>query len=405
MKTLWDEKGRGRGLMLAAVLSVLLLAPAPARAQGDTFAGEWAMESAQAGDVMSVELTRRPPGGGRDSRYFKVGLAELEGLARASVFSRGERVSFRLRRPAGTFDFAGEFREGKGAGSFTFTADPQFVERMRREGYGDAVRENLFGFAVGNYGGSPADEMSALGVERPTPDQLESMQLFGVTPDYVRSLRALGYEPRSVEQLISLRLHGATAEYIKAVSAEVSARPTLEQLVSMRVHGVTLKFVEELKSLGYERLTPDQLVSMRMFGVTTDLIRRLRAEGSGVVPVDRLIDMRIFNVPAELVRRMNARDASDDSAGDWYVKFYRRGTDKVWVSLHDRAGRIDNRSFEVAPAQLEGLSESQAFAGGETQVRFTLVRDGATLVCTGWFKDGFGAGTYVYAPGVGAARH
>jgi hypothetical protein len=404
MKTLCAEKLKVGGLMVAAALALVLVAAASARAQDDSFEGVWTMESAQPGDTLSVELTRRPPGGGRDSRFFKVELEKLEGLARASVFSRGDRVTFRLRRPAGTFDFAGEFREGKGAGTFTFTADPQFVERMRREGYGEAVRENLFGFAVGNYGGAVADELSALGVERPTPDQLKSMQLFGVTPDYVRSLRALGYEPHSVEQLISLRLQGATVEYIKAISAETAVRPTLEQLVSMRLQGVTLKFVEELKSLGYERLTPDQLVSMRMFGVTTDLIRRLRAEGSGFVPVERLVDMRLFNVPADLVRRMPARNASDSSAGDWYVKFYRRGTDRVWVSLRDRAGRIENRSFEVAPARLEGLSESEVFSGGETQVRFTLVRDGATLLCTGWFKDGFGVGTYVYAPG-GAAQH
>ncbi len=399
------EKLNRRGLAAAAVLAVLFAGLATARAQGDSFAGEWTMEYAPQGDEVRAALAVRPAGGGRDSRYFKVGLDELVGLSRSSVSSRGERVRFELRRPAGTFAFTGEFREGKGAGSFTFKADPRFVERMKSEGYGEAVRENLFGFAVGNYGGAAADELSALGVERPSPEQLKSMQLFGVTPDYVRSLRALGYEPRSVEQLISLRMHGATAEYIKAVSAEVSSQPTLEQLVSMRMFGVTLKFVEELKSLGYERLTPDQLVSMRMFGVTTDNIRRLRTEGSGVVPVDRLIDMRLFDVPADLARLVNARGASDDSAGDWYVKFYRRGTDKVWVSLRDRAGRIDNRSFEVAPAQLNGLNESQAFAGGETQVRFTLVRDGATLLCTGWFEDGFGAGTYVYAPGGDAAKH
>ena len=387
-------------LTAAAALALLLPAPAPALAQGETVAGEWTMEAAPAGDTMRAGVTVRPRGGGRDSRYFTVGAGELEGLARERVFSRGGRVRFRLRRPAGTFDFEGEFREGKGAGSFTFAPDPQFVERMRREGYGEAVKQNLLGFAVGNFGGGPAEELAALGVERPTPEQLKSMALFGVTPGYVRELRELGYEPRSVDQLISLRLHGATADYIRAVSAEVSERPTLEQLVSMRLQGVTLKFVEELRSLGYERLTPDQLVSMRMQGVTPDLIRRLRAEGAGRVPAERLVDMRLFGVPAELVRRM---PAADGSAGDWYVKFYGRGAGRAWVYLRDRTGRIESRSFEVTAARLEGLGESQAFSGAGTQVRFGLERGGAKLLCTGWFKDGFGAGTFVFAP-AGSAR-
>ena len=401
MKALWEDTKQGRQMMrknygfaVVVALAVALLASTPARAQGESFAGEWTMEAAREGDSVSVELTRRPQGGGRDSRYFKIGLGELAGLARASVFSRGEAVRFQLRRPAGTFDFTGRFEEGRGAGSFTFTADPRFVEQMKRDGYGEAVSQNLFGFAVGNFGGSVSDEWTALGVERPTPDQLKSMALFGVTAPYVRDLQALGYEPRSIDQLIALRLHGATVEYINAITAQTAARPTLEQLVAMRIHGVTLRFVEELKALGYERLQPDQLISMRIHGVTTDLVRKFRAEGGGDVPLDRLIDMRLFSVPADLIRRM----PTDDSAGDWYVKFYRRGTDRVWAFANDRTGRIENRSFEIAPAQLEGLSEAAAFSASGAQVSFTLVRDGATLLCTGWFKDGFGAGTFRFAP-------
>ena len=413
-----------RLLLLLTLLSTTFLCADDTRAQENSFGGRWEMEAAPVGDTLSVMLGRATEGGS-DKRYFKLALAELSGLTRGEVFARGGRVRFQLRRPAGTFDFTGEFKEGRGAGTFTFAADTGYIEKMEREGQGEAVRKNLFGFAIGNYGDSPADDFAALGIERPTAEQLKEMIWFGVTVEFVRELKSLGYEPRSVDQLIAMRRHGASLafinelkslgyerptldqlidmrkhgasiDFIKGLEERGYERPALDQLIEMRVHGASLAFIDELKSLGYERVPVEQLVGMRKHGVTTRFIRELQSQGITSASPRALIDVKMFGMPVEHLRHLPTRDESEKADGDWRAKFYRRGTDKVWVYLHDRTGRIESRSFEVAPEQFVGMTEAQAFSAGGAEVRFTLRRGDSTIVCTGWFKDGFGAGVFTH---------
>lgn len=119
---------RQRAKMLTGALSLLLLAaliPAvsssaawqkdqPAGdAQEKSITGQWVIEAVDDGQSLSIALTRTSPGGGRDTRYFKLGVGELAGLRREQILSGAEpRVKFQLRRPAGTFDFEGLFAAG-----------------------------------------------------------------------------------------------------------------------------------------------------------------------------------------------------------------------------------------------------------------------------------------------------
>lgn len=454
--------GAGRGARAALLLVVVFFA-APSgtgRAQDDeeSFAGVWTMQAVGDGETMSVMLGRRTAGGGQDNRYFKLPASELSGIARESVRTGAREVAFQLRRAAGTFDFKGTFDGGQGAGEFTFTADRGYVERMRREGYGEAVGQNLFGMAIGDFGAAPADDFVALGLERPTPEQLVNVGRFGVTARFVNDLKALGYQPRSVDQLIDLRRHGVTVEFIEELDGRGFSRPTLEQLIaarvhgvtpsyiddlkalgyepttleqltrlrihgagidfikgllargyelppleqleSMRIHGVTHAFIDDLKALGYGRVPLDQLTDLRIHGVSIDAVRRLKAEGHEGVPLEYLIDVRMFGMPFELVSRLPRRGEMEGASGQWRVKFYGRGMERAWAYLKDqtRPRRIDSRSFEITPDEWSGITAAQAFSPEGAQVRFTLRRGDLTLVCTGWFKDGFGAGVYEYAP-------
>ena len=455
------EGGRRRGGRLALLLVLVLLAgPSGAgRAQGveESFAGVWTMQTSGDGETLSVMLGRSTPGGGRDNRYFKLSVSEFSGLPRESVRTGARQVSFQLRRAAGTFDFTGSFDGGQGAGEFTFTPDRGYVERMRREGYGEAVEQNLFGFAISDFSGSPADEFVALGLERPTPEQLKNVGNFGVSARFIGELKALGYQPHSVDQLVNMRLHGVTVEFIRELDARGFARPTLDQLVaarihgvtpsyiddlkalgyeprtleqltglrihgasidfikglvargyelppldqvqSMRVHGVTHALIDELKALGYGRVPLSQLTDLRIHGVTLDAVRRLNAEGHEGVPLEYLIDVRMFGMPLELASRLPRRGEMEGASGQWRVKFYGRGMERAWAYLkdHTRPRRIESRSFEITPDEWSGLTAAQAFSPEVAQVRFTLRRGDLTLVCTGWFKDGFGAGVFNYA--------
>lgn len=399
-------------------------------AQNDTFQGYWSMELLPEGDTLSVMLGRNTASGGKDNRYFKIKLAELTGIERAQIATGGAGVRFQLKRRAGRFDFDGTFARGKGTGTFSFTAEPEFIASMERAGYAQGLRQNLFGYAIRDFGGQLADELLALGVEPPTADELQQMQVHGVTVEFVKELKSLGYEPRSIKQLVSMKVHGASIEFIKSLTALGYAAPSLDELISMRVHGVSLKFIKDLealgyerpplnvltsmrvhgatlefisalKSLGYERLPLEQLVALRVHGVTPDYIQRLNAAGHANVPVERLIDLRAFQLPEEFLNHLPTASEREKSSGDWLMKIYKRGGDgKAWLLLRDKARPEGGHSVEITSAQLQGLTEAQAFSGG-TPVRFTITLRDGVLVCTGWFKDGYGTGVFGGNPNAG----
>ncbi|HJR05977.1 MAG TPA: hypothetical protein VJ842_01675 [Pyrinomonadaceae bacterium] len=415
------------GVVLLLCFALLVVTHAQ---QGETFQGYWSMELLPEGDTLSVMLGRTTAGGGRDNRYFKLKLAELTGIERRQIETGSDGVRFQLKRRAGRFDFSGTFARGRGAGTFSFTVEPEFVAAMQREGYSEGLRQNLFGYAIGDFGGKLTDELADLGVERPTADQLQSMQIHGVTMEFIKELKSLGYEPRSVDQLISMKIHGASIEFIKSLTALGYKLPSLDELVSMRVHGVTVKFIKdlealgyerpplqlltnmrvhgasvefikELKSLGYERLPLEQLVALRIHGVTPDFIQRLNAAGHANVPIERLIDLRMFQMPEEFLNHLPSASEREKASGDWLLKIYTRGGDsKAWLLLRDKARPESGHSVEITSAQLQGLTEAQAFSGG-TPVRFTITLKDDVLECTGWFKDGYGTGVFNGNPNAG----
>jgi hypothetical protein len=427
MKFVSLSKSAARSLVRTALPALLVFTALPvgSRAQGETLRGRWEMELLREGDTLGVMLERKPEGGGTDKRFFQIKLDELTGVTRDQITVGVSAASFRLRRRLGTFDFAGSFASGKGAGAFTFTADADAVAALEREGYGEAVRQDLFGLAIGDHGGRLAEDLAALGVERPTAEQLRQMAQFGVSVRFVKELRALEYEPRSVAELIELRRHGVTADQIRSLQERgygrpplgtlvdmrrqgVSAQfieqlrergynlPPLELLTRMRQQGVTIQFIDELKSLGYERVPLGELIEMRKHGVTPDFIRQLSGQGYAHVPLRHLINVRMLGMPAELLRHMPAEGEREKTDGEWLLKLYSREADEAWLYL---SGGQDGggHSVAISLAQLRGLNAEQAFSEGG-KVSFTVTLKGRTLNCAGWFKDGYGAGVFTSTP-------
>lgn len=415
----------------AAVAGLLLCSAllASARAQGEPLQGQWVMEVLRGGDAVSVMLERRA--GGIDKRFFQLKPSELIGITREQFFSGGSTVNFQLRRRVGTFNFSGTFAAGKGSGTFTFTVDREAAEQMRREGYGEALRQDLFGIAIGNHGGRIVEDLAALGVERPTPEQLQDMTRHGVSAAFINDLKSLGYEPHAVSQLIELRRFGVTADRIRELITLGYERPPLEVLIAMgqqgvntqflgqlvargyerpplgvlvqmRQQGVTVQFIDELKSLGYDRVPLNQLVSLRQQGVTTAYIRQLNAQGFTNIPVNQLFNLRMYRMPVEFLNHQPTAGEREKADGEWLMKFYGRADQNAWMLL---SGAQDGggHSVEISASQLQGLTAETAFSGG-TPARFTVVLKGRTLSCTGWFKDGYGAGVF-NSTGAPEAKH
>jgi hypothetical protein len=121
----------------------------------------------------------------------------------------GVMVRFQMVRDAGTLACEGYFKRGNGAGTFTFSQDPNFISEMRQMGYTGLLPEMLFAMAAHN-----------------------------VSLDYVRGLRSLKAAPSSADDLISMRIHGVSIEYIQELQALGYRNLKADELVTMRIHGV-----------------------------------------------------------------------------------------------------------------------------------------------------------------------
>ena len=63
----------------------------------------------------------------------------------------------------------------------------------------------------------------------------------------------------------------------------------------------------------------------------------------------------------------------------------------------DNSGFNSNTSFDIALAQLSGLTPAQVMSATGGNVQFQLRRDPGDLNFEGWFKEGHGAGHFVFA--------
>ncbi|MBA2494960.1 MAG: hypothetical protein H0V31_09740, partial [Acidobacteria bacterium] len=97
--------------------------------------GDWtAKTNTEKNDKIYLSFERRSEKGGTNQMGQSYEFAELQGLSREQALSNGA-VKFSLVREAGTIDCEGNFNNGKGAGTFRFTANPQFVTAMKLRGF------------------------------------------------------------------------------------------------------------------------------------------------------------------------------------------------------------------------------------------------------------------------------
>ena len=141
-------------------------------------------------------------------------------------------------------------------------------------------------------------EVRELGLN-PDDDQIVGMKIQGVTPDYVRGMRDAGFKP-DVDQLISMRIQGVTPEYVRALR-EQGLQPDGDDVVSMRIQHVDIEYIRAIHALGFKP-SVDEFVSMRIQGVTPEYIKALQAAGL-TFDMEELVDARIQGVTAEFIAK------------------------------------------------------------------------------------------------------
>jgi hypothetical protein len=319
-------------------LLVSLLTAASALAAG--FEGSWtASSSEKKAGYLQFNMTHRP----HSMNGNTMALSKFSGLTSAQVGAATTTpVHFSMNREAGNIEFEGTFRNGNGAGQFTFTSNPAFLDSMRalgvdvtpesdRRGRKDDEEELLYAYVLHDVSTAFVKSMIAEGYRVPlhkylelrifdiTPEYIREMRGLGfrnisndelvasrihrVTPDYVRSMRAAGWD-LSLDELQSTSIHGATPEFAEEMKKMGYADLDVDELVSFRIHRVTPEFIRDLRQLGYDKIDADDLVSMAIHRVTPEYIRELKSAGYSRIPVEKLISMRISGVDANFLQKM-----------------------------------------------------------------------------------------------------
>ena len=161
--------------------------------------------------------------------------------------------------------------------------------------------------ASANQGAQPAskssyiDGLKAEGLDNLSADELISLKIQGVTPQYIHEIRAEGLKP-DVDELVGMKVQGITPEYIHQVRA-MNLKVDVDSLIGMKVQGITPEYVDQMRKLGLQ-LDTDALIGMKVQGITPEYVEQIRKLGFNPDP-DSLIGMKVQGITPEYVHQLN----------------------------------------------------------------------------------------------------
>lgn len=253
--------------------------------------GDWKAEyKAEKEGKIYLSFERRSEKGKNQmgSNYL---LSDLQGLTNAQLSASDTPVKFSLVREAGTIECEGRFNNGKGAGTFRFTSNPQFVLAMQSRGF-TLTDEKLFAAATLNLTIAFTDDLKSAGFENLKTDDLFKAVIFKITPQFMREMASIGFPNLDMEDLVKARIFKIDADYARQVKEMGFGNQSVEDLVKLRIFKVTPEFIREVQTEGLNNLTAEQVVKLRIFKIDADFIRQARAENVPV-NVEDLVRKRI----------------------------------------------------------------------------------------------------------------
>ncbi|MGB6481923.1 MAG: M56 family metallopeptidase [Candidatus Acidiferrales bacterium] len=184
------------------------------------------------------------------------------------------------------------------------------------------------------------DQMKAQGYDNLTADELISMKVQGVTPEYISEIKALGLHP-TVNELISMRVQGIDPQYIKDMRA-TGFNADINQLIGMRVQGVTPEYVRDMRAAGIDG-DANQFISLKVQGIEPDYVKEMKAAGFSA-SLNQLVGMKVQGITPDYVREMRA--AGVDGSIDKFISFKVQGVTPDYIKEMKATG------FNATPREL-----------------------------------------------------
>lgn len=284
---------------LFAFLALALSAPSGHAQAPVDVSGTWTVELHDGKAFLQVR-TSPPPDSTRSNDWNggwsmgqSVAPEEITGIRAGDSRLTLSNAKFELRREAGTLAFEGSFRDGRGAGLFTFTQRPEFTAEMRRLGYTEDMQSwQRYQFAVQDVGPRYINALKAEGYDKLTLDQIRRTRSHGVTIEYIKAMKAEGHRAATIEDFVRTRDHGVTPQFVQEMRGLGFTGSTLDGFVRLRDHGVSADYVADMKQIGLRDLTLEQIVKLRDHGITPGFVSHARARGFKPADADELIRLK-----------------------------------------------------------------------------------------------------------------
>ncbi len=153
---------------------------------------------------------------------------------------------------------------------------PEFIDSIRTAVGGNLTIDDFIAFRIHGVNAELAASMRGVFGDDIDGDDLVSARIHGVSPELAQRMSDVFGTELSFDMLVSMRIHGASAEYIEQIRGLVPDGDALTagDIVSMRIHGVSVEWINELRDDGYIDLTADELVSIKIHGIDRILKRR-----------------------------------------------------------------------------------------------------------------------------------
>ena len=182
-----------------------------------------------------------------------------------------------------------------------------YIDGIRAEGFDNLTADELISMKVQGITPQYIHEIRAEGL-KPSINDLIGMKVQGITPEYIRQMRALKLNT-DVDSLIGMKVQGITPEYVDEMR-KLGFQPDTEQLIGMKVQGITPGYVKRINELGFHPDT-DDLIGMKVQGIDADYIGSIRATGLNP-DKDDLIGMKVQGVTAEYIKALQAAGFKPD---------------------------------------------------------------------------------------------
>ena len=261
--------------------------------------GTWEIRPSETKGMVHLRIVELHSSTGKD-----VPIAQLEGLTGVQLSGAGGPVQFKVRRDAGTFTFEGVLRNGVGAGTFSFTPDPNFPAELAKRGFARPTALEQYQLARYDVGFAFVDELNRQGYTKPQTADLVRAGQHGVEATYLRDMGALGYRLGTLDPLITLRDHGVTPEYARQMADLGYKGLSAEEIQKARDHGITPEYVRAMRDGGYGSLPLAEIIKARDHGISAEYIRGMRDAGYGSLPLTELINARDHGITPEFVREL-----------------------------------------------------------------------------------------------------